>query len=430
MILKEYFESLGGSDYVYQYEDLKVLDGAECREFGTTKGFTLHFCPENNSLYAVNWRDGENCDCSIGHRHTWYLASEGRRNGFPDQNLSGLIEILSPIKGSRKRAKAKKVETPEEKVIIRNLPENKKKAFYTMFQIGIEVEGEFFFDREDIDMKSSGYFSEDEETMHGDGSLSARNGGTCVELVTPIIRGIKDEKEFIGALESISKGSGKRRVFAYNNPSAGTHVHVDFSPLFYKKLRKEIGYGENNLLRIYGENNLLRIFDSLEFERYFFREYFRAFKLPKFWDRLSNSYCKSFITASPERKVAVENWSSIENRKEGNDRYRWLNMQSLDDDTGIEFRIFPCIQTARGMEKVISFMQKVLLTYIEKKKKEHFAIIKSFYEASPLDVSKMSKEDRIIYDSLRVESKMRDKAYRTSFDIMVFFDRVKKRMKK
>ena len=158
-----------------------------------------------------------------------------------------------------------------------------KEEFYDLFQIGVEIEGSFLKDSNEIETASDGYFSDDNGGLKEDGSLSEVGEGYCHELVTPIIATETDENEFLSAIKSLQGKLSDYEGFAYVNSSAGTHIHLDFNPRATEKL-KELGYKDE-----ISQDLLLYLFDSVEFEKFFFAEYFKSFRLQKFWKRLQNS---------------------------------------------------------------------------------------------------------------------------------------------
>lgn len=422
---KEWLMSLDGAK-------VKEVAGREENPFG--KIFKLHYCERGSSgfragLYVHDCFSGSRCSCGIDSEKSYVLAQyqyceieSGARKLEIVSLASGSLPNLEALK-KKKRSKVRTAKV-DEKIDGRNLFISKKKEFFKDFQIGVEVEGEYFLNRIDVEGESNGYFSEEEETLKGDGSLSGGNGGHTMELVTPIIRSFTEEKEFIDALTAISvpvKDYGK--VFAYHNTTAGTHIHLDFSDDFRKNFEKKFGMEY--------DDDFLRLFDSVEFEKLFFRRYFETFRLKKFWDRLQNTYCKSFLTATDDR-IVDDSWSVIERQKAGSGRYKWLNYECLGEGEGIEFRIFPHLQTAKGMTKVISFTQRVLMEYLAKHgTKENFAIIRDFYRTKPFDYLKLSDRDRVIYEAFRIDNILRytssGSSARPSFDVMKFVSTIKKK---
>lgn len=415
-------------------ELLLSLDGATVKEVEgrreNARGMTylLHYCPlgvtgVRGGLFVHGCYNGSNCRCTERSEGLSYVLAEV---GYHDiESGARNLEIISLAHGRLKLPKAKKrviTAKVDEKIDGRNLFISKKKQFFNDFQIGVEVEGEFFLSRGSVERGSAEYFSDSEGTLKGDGSLSSSHGGNTMELVTPIIRSFTDEKEFVDALTAISvpvKGNGK--VFAYANPTAGTHIHVDFSDAFRESFEKKYGFEY--------DDNMLRLFDSVEFEKLFFRRYFETFRLRKFWDRLQNTYCKSFLTATDDR-IVDDSWSVIERQKAGSGRYKWLNYECLEEGEGIEFRIFPHLQTAKGMTKVISFTQRVLMEYLAKHgTKENFATIRDFYRTKPFDYLKLSDKDRVIYEAFRIDNILRytssGSSARPSFDVMKFVSTLK-----
>lgn len=294
---------------------------------------------------------------SMGFDYSWVVKSG---------NFNGTLTIIGPISG----VKPKKV-VP---LASRKLRESKKLEFFKAFKMGVEVEGEFILNASDIEEYSDGYFNEANDTLKGDGSLRTRHEGYTYELVTKIIRNLGQETKFLNALSSIEikKRGTEMKAFSFPNDSAGTHIHVDFSKAFKDSFKDVYGVAYTD--------DMLSIFNSADFERFFFAEYFKAFRLQKYWKRLQNSYCGAFLSASGD-KVVADSLGSIEQKKreKRGDRYAWLNMRSVHEGKGLEFRIFPDIQTADGMGDVLSFIQRVLLTWLKKKAtKKNFEIISKY----------------------------------------------------
>ncbi len=304
---------------------------------------------------------------------------------------------------------------------VNHMRQETKEQFYSLFQIGVEVEGEYVLDADGIEIKSDGYFDSDEGSLKTDGSLNGSGEGECLELVTPVIDTKSGEEKFLSAMKKISSKRVDYTAFAYPNDSAGTHIHLDFGPSADEELKK-LGWDES-----FKKQFFLYLFDSVEFERFFFAEYFRAFKLRKFWKRLQNRYCRTFIQPYNDTSLNADtSLSDIEQNKAGRDRYRWINYECLSSGKGIEFRIFPYVQTVEGLSEVIEFTQATVLRYWKKKAtKKNLKNIKRYFDGDfDFSVSTLSKYDRIIWDTFRVGSRYKTKA---SFDLIEFLAYLDKR---
>lgn len=338
----------------------------------------------------------------MGFDHAWCV-----NNSTYDE---GKLVIIGPIS----EVKTKKV-VP---LASRKLRESKKLEFFKAFKMGVEVEGEFILNASDIEEYSDGYFNEGNATLKEDGSLRTRNEGYTYELVTKIIRNLGQETKFLNALSSIEikKRGTEMKAFSFPNESAGTHVHIDFSKAFKDSFKDVYGVAYTD--------DMLSIFNSADFERFFFAEYFKAFRLQKYWKRLQNSYCGAFLSASGD-KVVADSLGSIEQKKreKRGERYAWLNMRSVHEGKGLEFRIFPDIQTADGMGDVLSFIQRVLLAWLKKKAtKKNFEVIAKYMNgrrATLPEESKLGDFEAIVASGLDLYRYERtDFRKWASFDVM------------
>lgn len=238
-----------------------------------------------------------------------------------------------------------------------------KSRFYREYQIGIEIEGEFHRSPGEIESNTDGYFNEG-NIVH-DGSIYPQKGGYIYEINSPLIDTVGQEENFLTNMALIAKERGNERSpFSSRNNTAGTHVHFDVNRYYVADFLKkyDLPVTENITASQY-----LRFLDSMEFEKFFFREYFRYFKMKKFWGRLSNNYCRAFLKkvglVSVDESTRAD---EVESLKQQQGKYKWLNFKSLDRRMGIEFRIFPYLTTARGIKNVIEFTQWVVMSYMEK----------------------------------------------------------------
>lgn len=266
--------------------------------------------------------------------------------------------------------------------------------FYDVFKIGIEIEGEFI---KRIDRGGFTMFEVDE-----DGSLRNMFGGNCLELRSKIIDSEEKEKTLLNELKNLETQIEEgRKQFAYMNKTAGTHIHFSFSSKYKRQLKELSGMDKDNYLYL---------FDSVEFEKYFFQRYFTAFNLSKFWNRLQNEYCQPFIQFNQVRNNKMEiidniPLGEIESRKrDGRNRYHWLNNECLKEGEGMEIRIFPHLLTTKGVEDVIKFVREVLVAYLVKKKTQAlFEKIQKFFEIKAkykFNETKLKKYDRVLFYSL------------------------------
>lgn len=118
---------------------------------------------------------------------------------------------------------------------------------------------------------------------------------------------------------------------------------------------------------------MLYVYDTRRFEKFFFERYLATFKSEKFLARLDYQYCRApqlKSAAGPETKPReimrdIKEHTSIAYMSERTTvgRRRWLNTQSIDENTGMEVRIFPFLQTYAGVEQTIRFMKNVILDY-------------------------------------------------------------------
>lgn len=301
-------------------------------------------------------------------------------------------------------------------VTIMPQKKDRKKRFYELFQIGIEIEGEFFQDEHRMESVTSRYFDSNNGTIKNDGSLSRkRDGGNMLELNSPIIKTEEDEEEFLLAMKQIStvkkRASGPLDVFAWANETAGTHFHVDWNKKGIQKYIKE--HGVDTGYRV-GTSQYLRIFDSVEFEQYFFKRYFESFHLKKFWTRLSNNYCQSFLTPKKtEDGVDATSLTEVEQKKYERGKYAWLNLQCLSSNMGIEFRIFPYVTSVQGVKELISFVQSVMLEYLENEVPDDaFLLVRDYYHrersGNRLNIELMSDEEKKLYLSMNILGRDKD----------------------
>jgi hypothetical protein len=257
--------------------------------------------------------------------------------------------------------KEEKIDKETELSYAGSLKRVSKDDFFSLFQIGLEIEGEFYYNAGEISYKSGSYFNSG--NIVPDASVYPQDGtGNTFELNSPIIQSLTEETIFISALNNIThKRFGG---FASKNNTAGTHIHLDFRPtstLAYTLSAKGF-HPESEILN----QELLRVFNSVEFEKFFFNRYFEEFKTKKFYVRPGNSYCKAFLKRFGFLSMAQDMVpEEIEMEKARAGKYKWLNFKSLERGMGIEFRIFPYLTTVAGVKQVIDFTQSVVMEYFQ-----------------------------------------------------------------
>jgi len=272
-----------------------------------------------------------------------------------------------------------------------------KNKFYDIFRLGIELEMEIPEEsyRKAMDNNDLSYDATILKFVT-DGSLRTTRDNTQVtELITrrPMEKK-QDEEDFISQMKHVLgefDSSTKQKIFSHYNKTASTHFHWS--------LKNE-------------SEDMLWIFDCIDFEKFFFKKYLKTFKSEKFIDRLSNKYCKvPYIgteTKDYRMKYAIENLNKItikkyqEEREICTGRYRWLNMQSVEEHTGAEIRIFPFLQTYDGVKLIIKFMQELLIEYYElPETKEKIELMKIYNESIKeygIKDKNLNKMKRMIYE--------------------------------
>lgn len=335
---------------------------------------------------------------------------DGERS-FPVR-LNNFIKVASAWPNERSKQPA---------ITVMNAAQKTKEKFYDLFQIGLEIEGEFFCNYsgpEGMEERTKHYFRTGNGTIKHDGSLCRRKDGYLFELNSPIIKSVEDEKRFIEALRSISKKrdrpNGVFEVFSWVNETAGTHVHLDWNKRRIRKVFRAIGFHPRSKKDELKLSQYLRMFDSMEFEEFFFDRYFKTFHLKKFWTRLTNNYCRSFLTPT-EKGVKPTPMNEVEQKKFDRGKYSWLNYECLSRDMGIEFRIFPYVTTVSGVREMISFIQHVMLEYFTNKvSAEDLKMIEAYYTGNLIpNEDKMSSHDVGALHKMYIEDRSH---YRMSLD--------------
>ena len=308
---------------------------------------------------------------------------------------------------------------------MRKQAKKDKLSFYDVFKIGIEVEGEF--------LKSVNELSpilENNFEIINDSSIENRKGGNCYELKSKIIKNKVDENKIFEIFKKLETELEERglKQFAYSNRTAGTHIHFSFTDDYKEKLKDLEGRDKDNYLYI---------FDSIDFEKYFFQRYFNNFRLKKYWDRINNRYCRTFLQFDSSRnatsgKPLIENLNEVETIKGGRrERYHWLNNDCLREGEGMEIRIYPHLITQKGVVDIINFTKDVLKGYLVKKKNEkklegiyEFFKIKNQYRINDSD---LKKYDKVLYYSLNIENRNDENL---SMDMIEFYNYLFKKNKK
>jgi hypothetical protein len=275
----------------------------------------------------------------------------------------------------------------------------KKANFYDEFQIGIELEME-------IPRAENQCQNTPRLEWKGDGSLrETKDGSRVIELVSrKPWKTQDDENKFIEEMKLQAKEFKSKQnedIYAYRNTSCGTHYHFSF-----KNKPAE----------------LLWVFDSIEFERDFFNAYMKEFKSEKFLERINAKYCRApflYSAAGPATKpneikkdlknLGIVSFSDEKERTTDGTRYRWLNMEALRNNTGIEIRVFPHIQTYNGIKKVNNFVKKVVLDYFSKPSTQAKIQLLQHYEEniknSRIKEDRLSELKLIAYQALRVNER-------------------------
>lgn len=269
------------------------------------------------------------------------------------------------------------------------------KPFYDTFQLGVEVEAE-------IKRQPALETREAHITFQNDPSLrGTKEDGYCIEMISKLLKSEAMQKAYedaIDSLEPVEIPGTTKKVFAYANSSAATHIHFSFKNI---------------------DNDMLWIFDTLDFERFFFTKYISTFKSKKFLNRINSRYCESpFLMSAQEgskkeadkiRKDLAEiniGQFAAEKSRINERRYRWLNTYALDNDTGFELRIFPHVQTVKGLKVTIEFAKKVINEFFWKKETQMklslMKIYKERVENSEFKEDKLNDIKKLIYNALEV----------------------------
>lgn len=271
------------------------------------------------------------------------------------------------------------------------------KTFYEIFKMGIEIELEVPEDRIEKYKNMSNEEIQNVEIVN-DGSLNrTKNDTTCKELRCRIpIRTEEKEKEFFTKMKEILpefKSTNGEDIFAHYNKSCGTHYHFSF------KNRSD---------------EFLYIYDCIDFEKFFYSEYMKEFKSEKFLSRINTNYCKNTALRSAKgeetkprqilndlQKIGIMEYE--QESKEASGRYRWLNMVSVVEGTGVEIRIFPFLQTYSGVEKVTEFFKRVVIDYYNKPSTQEKLALLEIYEKqikiNEFKIHKLNTIKRMIYNA-------------------------------
>ncbi len=265
-----------------------------------------------------------------------------------------------------------------------------KEEFYKHFKFGMEFEMETTPEAH----TNIGSMSYSMLNFINDGSIKCTKRNTlAIELISrnPIKTAI-EETQFFEEMERVVgsfKSESDEDIFAYRNPSCGTHFHWSFK-------------GK--------DDKFLYIFDCIDFEKFFFTKYMDTFKSEKFLSRINTKYCMARNLKSAEGnntkphkiKADLNRLSLIDFQHETNgERYRWLNMKSVQEGTGAEVRVFPFLQTYAGAKQTTKFMQEVIYEYYmlpkTQEKLELIEIYEKYIQNEEFKINKLSELKKIVY---------------------------------
>lgn len=265
-----------------------------------------------------------------------------------------------------------------------------KAEFYKHFKFGIEFEMETTRQAR----SNAGNMGYNMIAFINDGSIKqTKENSFCTELISshPITKE-EEETQFFEEMERVIgsfKSESDEDIFAYRNPSCGTHFHWSFKEK---------------------EDKFLYIFDCIDFEKFFFTKYMDTFKSEKFLSRINTKYCQARNLKSAEGnntkphkiKGDLNKLSLIDFQHETNgERYRWLNMKSVQEGTGAEVRVFPFLQTYAGAKQTTKFMQEVIYEYYmlpkTQEKLELIEIYEKYIQNEEFKIHKLSELKRIVY---------------------------------
>ena len=272
-----------------------------------------------------------------------------------------------------------------------------EKTFYDIFNIGMEIEME----TKRIALQeatNSPYIKVD-----SDGSLRPQHQGLLLEITNKnIIKSDEEEKLFINGMKEHFKeweSTEKVPIFAHQNPTCGTHIHFSF-----KKLKEPMLY----------------VFDTLAFEKFFFIQYAKTFNSQKFLSRLHSEYCQLPWFKDEQNDEKSTNVNEIrdfldkttiihfneEKSKLSQERYRWLNTLSIKNNTGLEIRIFPHLQTYTGIQQVFDFCKKTILHfYLKPETQQRFLLLKAYetrFKDKKINYKELNELKKIAFSLLKL----------------------------
>mgnify|MGYP001199794643 CR=1 FL=1 len=276
-----------------------------------------------------------------------------------------------------------------------------KSQFYDTFKMGIEIEMELPSGKELQDRLNLEWI--------GDGSIQQKNNGRCIELINhKPFKSLAEEDAFMAEMRvqlGDFRSSNGERIFAYKNNTAGTHIHFSFKDK---------------------ADDCLWIFDTIDFQQDFFNAYMSRFQSTKFLERINQQYCKAPFLYSAKgaqtvpkevredlRKLNLPNYVDEKQRIGGNgSRYRWLNMEALEKDSGVELRIFPHIQTYSGVKAVMDFTREIINKHYWKASTQEKLKLIEFYNSKirnkPIKSEKLQDLKKLAWDALKIGERNKD----------------------
>lgn len=252
------------------------------------------------------------------------------------------------------------------------------RIFYKIFKIGIELEGEFY---------QSPISRVTMWEVKDDCSLDSHHDGWTKELVSPIIKSIKDERKCLSDLVNLERqGKDGSKTFSTSNDTAGTHIHFSFQNL---------------------KDDKLYLFDTMRFETFMLNRYINNFKRSKYQARLSNDYCKlnSRGIGDGNGKITFPNTINTPEKKIRftQEKFRALAAHQIRIGRGAEIRLFPYIRTIKGLQQVIDFTKKLLLEYLrDAETKKEMRLLDDYNKEKnwDVDVDKVGLMERIALNSV------------------------------
>lgn len=279
-------------------------------------------------------------------------------------------------------------------------------GFYDIFKIGIEIEGEFYYERESIEDKLFHLRCSE------DGSLNATkfDEENLAELKSGVIQSANEEESIYRDLSRLIPR--EKNIFAVQNTSCGTHIHFSF--------KSGHGFTDDDLY----------VFDTKDFEVYFFKKYMQYFTRKKFFDRIGGThFAKQTLWFSPAKNAKAQKLgkkmivkknqngvhtiaTTIKTKKEST-RYFWFNTCAILNGYGAEIRVYPHMQSVNGVKEVIDFTKYVLFSYFKMKKTErilsqirHYKNLKGKY---CIDFDKLNEFEQIVASEMGLSKYIENK---------------------